>query len=71
VVPRENDDTLNGQAQAALNLLQQGRVRQAEEICLQILSSDPHHFHGLHLRGIIALQKPDAAQAVKFLRAAT
>jgi protein O-GlcNAc transferase len=71
VVPQENDDTLNGQAQAALNLLQQGRVRQAEEICLQILSSDPHHFHGLHLRGIIALQKPDAAQAVKFLRAAT
>jgi predicted O-linked N-acetylglucosamine transferase (SPINDLY family) len=64
------DAILNAQAQAASNLLQHGRVQQAEAICVQILARRSDHFHGLHLLGIAALQKSDAAGAISWLSAA-
>src|SRR5208282_1952076 len=51
----------------ALDEHRAGRLPAAERICRQILQVDPTHAEVLHLLGVIALQRGDAATAVEYI----
>jgi tetratricopeptide (TPR) repeat protein len=54
----------------ALALHQAGRLSDAERIYRQVLAAQPKHFDGLHLLGVIFMQRGDAAAAVRQIDAA-
>jgi protein O-GlcNAc transferase len=62
--------TLPHAARQALELLQQGRLSEAESLCRRIIAFHPGYFHAAHLLGIIALQRGDHASAARWLAAA-
>ena len=49
---------------------QQGRLREAEELYKQVLRSDPNHFDGLHLLGVLSLQTNRAERGIELIRKA-
>ncbi|MGJ7918498.1 tetratricopeptide repeat protein [Massilia sp. LXY-6] len=54
----------------AVALHQQGLLEQAQALYEQVLAADPRQFDALHLSGVIARQRGDAARAVDLIRAA-
>jgi predicted TPR repeat methyltransferase len=54
----------------AVALHQQGRLEEAHLLYGEVLAADPHQFDALHLSGVIARQRGDAARAVDLIRAA-
>jgi hypothetical protein len=62
---RAPDETaLAGQVRQGLMLHQQGRLAEAEHVCLDVLAACPDHFGALRLSGVIALQTGRVARAV-------
>jgi len=59
---QNNANTLN----AAVALHQQGQLDQAGDLYHTILQSEPEHFVALHLLGLIAVQRKDLMNAIKF-----
>lgn len=54
----------------AVALHQQGRLEEAQLLYGEVLAADPQQFDALHLSGVIARQRGDAARAVELIRAA-
>ena len=54
----------------AMNLVQQGKLRQAETAYREVLTYSPGNVEAIHLLGVIALQTHRAARAVEFFRQA-
>ncbi|HEY7242652.1 MAG TPA: tetratricopeptide repeat protein [Xanthobacteraceae bacterium] len=55
---------------AAFRQFSAGQTREAERLCLDVLSFDPRHFDSLHLLGIMALRAGRHAQANELLERA-
>lgn len=49
---------------------QQGRLRDAEALYKQALTSDPNHFDALHLLGVVSLQTNRAERGIELIRKA-
>ncbi|NKB58567.1 MAG: tetratricopeptide repeat protein [Alphaproteobacteria bacterium] len=56
--------------QSAVQLVEAGRLADADAICLEILDGAPNDAQALFLRGLIAMQQGDAAGAIALLRSA-
>ena len=56
--------------QQAIGLHQQGQLDQAEEVYRRALAYEPRHADALQMRGVIRLQKGDAAGAVELIKRA-
>ena len=54
----------------ALNLLQQGKLVEAERICQRILNQRPNDFDAIYLLGVIAAQAGQAERAAELMGAA-
>jgi tetratricopeptide (TPR) repeat protein len=54
----------------AWQLFQSGQLRQTEEVCRHILTSDPAHAPALHLLGVLAHQAGRHGEAVSWIRQA-
>ena len=54
----------------ALNLHQQGRLAEAEQLYTKVLAVDARQFDALHLLGMLKHQRGDSAQALRLLAAA-
>lgn len=52
----------------ALNLCQRGDFLRADGLCAEILRVQPAHFDALHLRGLMALERGDAALGFDMIR---
>src|SRR5436190_17769953 len=61
---------VNQAVELAGRALQEGRLQQAEMLCLQILAQQPQHAEALHLLGAIAYQVGQTGAAVGLLRQA-
>lgn len=54
--------------QRAVNCLRQGRLREAEALCRDLLQADRRHVDALHVLGLICLQSGDSHKAVALIR---
>src|SRR6266850_1127091 len=54
----------------AIKFHQRGVLDQAEKLYRQVLTHLPHHFHSLHLLGVIASQRGNHAAAIEQIDAA-
>jgi predicted O-linked N-acetylglucosamine transferase (SPINDLY family) len=52
----------------AWQLQQQGRGEEADQLCIEILRSEPGHFGALHMHGLIALERGDADRGIELIR---
>src|SRR6188472_2947874 len=67
-VHSQTSDALLGQAATHR---EKGRFREAEQICLKVLQSNPLNAQALYLAGVLALDADDASLAILFLKKAT
>ena len=51
----------------AIQFHQRGQLQQAEQLCRQILQTDPHHVDALHLLGVVAHQAGSHPLALEYL----
>ncbi|MGB9394099.1 MAG: tetratricopeptide repeat protein, partial [Pseudolabrys sp.] len=56
--------------QEALNLHQQGRLREAEKLYARVLKAAPDNFDALHLLGLIKAQNGQMGDAFRMMSAA-
>ena len=54
----------------AMQLHQQGRLREAAAVYDAIIATEPAHFNALHLRGVVALQAGDTQRGFEMVRQA-
>ncbi len=47
--------------------LQSGQLKQAEQLCRQVLQAQPNHVPAIHLLGVVALQANNPAAAIELL----
>ena len=62
IIQQDEDDV-----RRALTLQGRGQSREAEELCRRVLLRSPRHGGALHLMGLLALQRGDAAGAAGLL----
>src|SRR5262249_33748523 len=53
--------------QRAVDLFQQGKLAEAQDLCEQVLQTTRDHFDALHLLGVIACQGGQLERGLKFL----
>ncbi len=70
VLMQTSDSTSSGQFGRALEHYRQGALRDADLTLTRLLDSNPRHFDGLHLQGLIASRLGQPQRAVELLRRA-
>jgi predicted O-linked N-acetylglucosamine transferase (SPINDLY family) len=60
----------DAEVEAAIGLFERGRIAEADKVCAHVLAREPDHAPALHLRGLVALGRGEAAHAAALIGAA-